>query len=145
LRAPSLNNPRKRAYSPDSYDSGSQIFVRRSSSPAPAHSLPSPSVRISSQYRDTTVDKYIVLQTEEEDLDRQLDETETERSDIAAKLSGIKNQLQAVEEMMSTLMEEKERIRAEKKGLQSSLGMDERFEVGFEAGRKMEAKRLKRL
>tara|TARA_R110002003_G_scaffold48_18_gene4087 strand:+ start:41744 stop:42022 length:279 start_codon:yes stop_codon:yes gene_type:complete len=91
------------------------------------------------------VDKYIALQTKEEELDRQLDETETERSDIAAQLVGIKNQLQTVDEKMSTLMEEKERIRAKKKGLQSSLGMDERFEVGFEAGRKMEAKRTKRL
>lgn len=41
-------------------------------------------------------------------------------------------------------MEEKDRIKAEKRDLQSSLSAEERLEFGFEAGRRMGNKRAKR-
>ncbi|KAH7087471.1 hypothetical protein FB567DRAFT_628429 [Paraphoma chrysanthemicola] len=117
---------------------------RYSSTPPSVGQRSPPLVRLSSQDRTTMVKKYITFQAEEEELDRQIDEAENERSEIAAQLVGIKSRLDEVNEKKSTLLVEKERVKAKKKGIQSLLNADEMLEFGFEAGRTMEAKRQKR-
>ncbi|KAF2024453.1 hypothetical protein EK21DRAFT_117771 [Setomelanomma holmii] len=92
-------------------------------------------VRLTSPMRDTMVDKYVALQAEKEELDRQIVAAETEDSEIMAELTALKDQLRVVDQRKLSLMEKRERITAEKKGLQSSLGPDELLQFGFEAGR----------
>jgi chromosome segregation ATPase len=89
------------------------------------------------------MDKYIALQAQEEELDSRICDAESERSDIAAQIVGLQARLSEAEERKSELMREKHNIRAEKKRLQSSLDTEEQLEFGFEAGRKMESKRIK--
>ncbi|KAH7074489.1 hypothetical protein BKA63DRAFT_595992 [Paraphoma chrysanthemicola] len=149
IRSPSHavsdNNSRKRARSSSSHNLARHGQSRYSSTPPSVGQRSPPLVRLPSQDRATMVDKYITFQAEEEELDRQIDDAENERSEIAAQLVGIKSRLQEVSEKKSTLLVEKERIKAKKKGLQSLLEADEMLEFGFEAGRKMEAKRQKRV
>jgi len=57
------------------------------------------------------VDKYIELQAKEEDLDRQIDEAEAERSDIAAHMVDLQARLNEASEKKAKLMEEKKRVR----------------------------------
>jgi chromosome segregation ATPase len=89
------------------------------------------------------MDKYIALQAQEEELDSGICDAENERSDIAAQIVGLQARLNEAEETKSELMRETHNIRAEKKRLQSSLDLEEQLEFGFEAGRKMESKRVK--
>jgi chromosome segregation ATPase len=90
------------------------------------------------------MDKYIALQVQEEELDSKICDAESERSDIAAQIVGLQARLNEAEENKSELMREKHNIRAEKKKLQSELDLEEQLEFGFEAGRRMEGKRVRR-
>jgi chromosome segregation ATPase len=84
------------------------------------------------------VDEYIALQNEEEELDRKIGEAETERADYQSRLNKAIDQ-------KAKLMEEKEKVKAEKQRLQSSLDANEALEFGYEAGRRsMENKRARR-
>jgi chromosome segregation ATPase len=95
------------------------------------------------QDRDAMVDKYISLQEQEEKLDRRINDAEDERSDIAARIVGLQARLEEAEDHKAALMDEKDKTKAEKKSLQSSLNREEQLECGFEAGRRMESKRRK--
>jgi chromosome segregation ATPase len=95
------------------------------------------------QDRDAMVDKYISLQEQEEKLDRRINDAEDERSDIAARIVGLQARLEEAEDHKAALMDEKDKTKAEKKSLQSSLNREEQLEFGFEAGRRMESKRRK--
>jgi hypothetical protein len=104
-------------------------------------SLPS---RPTSQQRDAMMDKYIALQTQEEDLGRQICTAESERSDITAQMVGLQAHLDEAEGNKAELMRKQYNVRAEKKRLQAPMESEEQLEFGFEAGRKMECKRLRR-
>jgi hypothetical protein len=101
------------------------------------------SEHIDSQDRDAMVDKYIALQAQEEGLDRKTNDAETERSEIASQIIGLRARLVEAEGNKAALMDEKDKIKAEKRSLQSSLDKEEQLEIGFEAGRRMESKRRK--
>jgi hypothetical protein len=90
------------------------------------------------------MDKYIALQAQEEDLDSRICTSESGRSEIAAQIVGIQACLDEAEGNKAELMLEKHNVRSEKKGLQASMESEEHLEFGFEAGRKMERKRLRR-
>ncbi|KAF1915652.1 hypothetical protein BDU57DRAFT_499918 [Ampelomyces quisqualis] len=90
------------------------------------------------------VDKYIEFQAEEEDLDQKIAQSEEERSNLAAQMVGLQARLDATTDHKSALMEEKYRIKAKKRLLQSSLSNEEQLEFCFEAGRRMGSKRVKR-
>jgi hypothetical protein len=90
------------------------------------------------------MDKYIALQAQEEDLDSRICTSESERSDIAAQIIGLRARLDEVEGNKAELMREKHNVRSEKKRLQASMESEKHLEFGFEAGRKMERKRLRR-
>jgi hypothetical protein len=141
-KSPSQNlsgsNPRKHGRSPSVHADRGRPLIGYSSSPSAAQQTPSPSTRISAEERDKNVDEYIAPQNEEEELDRKIVEAETERADYQSRLNKAINQ-------KAKLMEEKEKVKAEKQRLQSSLDANEALEFGYEAGRRsMENKRARR-
>jgi hypothetical protein len=122
----------------------SQIPSSYSTSPTPTRATMQPRPRYTTIEREAMVDEYIVLQAREEDLDRKIEEAETERSDAAAQMVGLQVKLDDASNKKWTLMEDKDQVKAEKRRLQRSLEREDSVEFGFEAGRKMESKRLRR-
>jgi hypothetical protein len=133
---------RKRIRSPNPQYTPMPLVHSPSQTPAQrSASFPS---RPTSRERETMMDKYITLQVQEEELDSRICTAESERSDIAAQIVGLQARLNEAEENKAELMREKHNVRSEKKRLQASLESEEQLEFGFEAGRKMEAKRIRR-
>ena len=144
LHSSSIGQTRKRARSPAAYSSNQRPSARYPSTPTPDYIYQADSDSFEYPRREVMVDKYVALQAQEEDLDRRINDAEGERSDIAAQIVGFQKRLRQAENNKAELMEEKDRIKMEKKDVQSSLNGDEQLEFGFEAGRRMESKRLKR-
>ncbi|KAH3940584.1 hypothetical protein HBH70_025820 [Parastagonospora nodorum] len=140
----SIGQTRKRARSPAAYPSYQQSLARYPSTPTPDYIYQADSDSLEYPEREVMVDKYVALQAQEEDLDRRINDAEGERSEIAAQIVGFQARLRQTENNKAALMEEKDDIKTEKKDVQSSLNGDEQLEFGFEAGRRMESKRLKR-
>jgi hypothetical protein len=134
---------RKRERSPSLHYTTAQTPLHHSPSPTLKQRSHSIHLQLNSQERDAIMDKYIALQAQEEELDSGICDAENERSDIAAQIVGLQARLNEAEETKSELMRETHNTRAEKKRLQSSLDLEEQLEFGFEAGRKMESKRVK--
>lgn len=140
----SIGQTRKHARSPAAYSSNQRPRDRYPSTPTPDYIYQAVSDSLEYPEREAMVDKYVALQAQEEDLDHRINDAEGERSDIAAQIVGFQKRLREAENNKATLMEEKDKIKTEKKDVQSSLNGDEQLEFGFEAGRRMESKRLKR-
>jgi hypothetical protein len=140
----SIGQTRKRARSPAAYPSYQQSLARYPFTPTPDYMYQANSDSLEYPEREVMVDKYVALQAQEEDLDRRINDAEGERSEIAAQIVGFQARLRQAENNKAALMEEKDNIKTEKKDVQSSLNGDEQLEFGFEAGRRMESKRLKR-
>lgn len=100
--------------------------------------------RLDSQARDSLVEKYVELQTQQEDYERRIDDAEEERACIAADIVGLQAKLDAATNKKAALMQSKSAIKSQKKELEESLGIDEQVEFGFEAGIRRERKRAKR-
>jgi chromosome segregation ATPase len=142
-QVPSADTSKKRARSPDASTPTAQSSLRLSSSPTLNQLQETATERLDDQQREGLVDKYIALQTEEEELDEKIAHSKEERSNIAAQIVDLQARLNATTDDKSTLMEWKDKIRAEKRRLQSALSAEERLDFGFEAGRRMESKRAK--
>ncbi|CAO2649218.1 Nn.00g066030.m01.CDS01 [Neocucurbitaria sp. VM-36] len=137
--------PRKREHSPDQhYDHQREPITFPSYSRAPPLHQ-SPPVRLTNADRDALVDQYISLQAHEDELDGKLEEVEAERADVGAKLAEIQADLNALNDRKWDLEDQKGKVWDEKKRLQSSLGFEEQLEFGFEVGRQMERKRLRKI
>lgn len=90
------------------------------------------------------VDEYIALQTTEEDFDSKITAVERTRLNVMEKLASLQSELETADKQRDDLMRDKASVRAAKKRLQATLKLDDHFDVGFEAGVKMERKRLRR-
>lgn len=112
-----------------------------SQSPTPHQPAPA---NLSAADRDTMVDQYVSLRAREEELVGRIAEVEEERMELSRQVAELQADLNAVDDRKWDLEEERDRVRSEKKRLQSSLERDEQLEFGFEAGRKMESKRTRR-
>lgn len=142
-RTASTENSRKRTHSsgPDN-DINSGLGRPSPQSPSPTSEQPAPA-RLSTADRENMVDQYILLRACEEELSGKIAEVEKERSEFARQMAELQADLNAVEDRKWDLEEEKDKVRSEKKRLQSSLEIDDQLEFGFEAGRKMESKRAR--
>lgn len=122
-KSPSLTptadrNPRKRDLSSTIRTERAQSLLEHSSSPSPTEDdEASPPKRLDDQKRDKMVNDYIKLQADEEALDRHIAQAEAERSDIARQISELEAGMEDATETKATLMENKERIKEEKKRL----------------------------
>lgn len=91
--------------------------------------------------RNTMMDQYIALNAQEEELDGRIGDMEMKRANIADQVAELRADMNAIDDRKGDLEEEKARVRAEKRKLQIKLDEDEHLDFGFEAGRRMEAKR----
>ena len=143
-RAMSMEVPRKRAHKPDQHHDrqrGPDRLLPHSQLP---DACPPPPARLNSVDRDAMVDQYITLQGREDELDGKLEEVEKERSAIEVQLAELQADLNAVNDRKWDLEAEKGKVWNEKKQLQSSFWFEDQLEFGFEVGRQMERKRLKK-
>ncbi|KAL1793675.1 hypothetical protein ACET3X_008657 [Alternaria dauci] len=90
---------------------------------------------------DAMMDQYIELKTREEELDSKINDLETARANIADQVTQLQADMNAIDDRKEDLKQEKARMRADMKKLQIRLDGEEHLEFGFEAGRRMEAKR----
>ena len=91
--------------------------------------------------RNTMMDQYIALKAQEEELDGKIGDMEMKRANIADQVAELQADMNAIDDRKGDLEEEKARVRAEKRKLQIKLDENEHLDFGFEAGRRMEAKR----
>jgi hypothetical protein len=100
--------------------------------------------RLSSIDREATMDEYIALKAQEEELDSKISNVEREGDHIAGQVADLQADIDTIRERQLDLEEEKGRVQAEKKKLQIQLDKEEHLDFGFEAGRKMESKRQRK-
>jgi hypothetical protein len=144
------NNPRKRTRSPSNYTNGQSRHNYSPSVGKPQrHYPPSPQLAHNTPVtqpvqasdtpldRETTMEEYIALQRQEEEVDRKLQEVEEQRAEVASQMVGLQARLNEVNNKKWDLMDEKDKIKEQKRRLQGSLERDDQLDFGFEAGRRM--------
>jgi hypothetical protein len=141
----SINSSRKRASSTtpleDTHHEPHRPTTRITTSP----SYPQASQeRISNIDPKVLAEQYVSLQAEEEKLDEKLMGIQAERSGFRRQMDELQASLKALEDRKLNLEDQKNKVRVKKHALQGSLGPDEQLQFGFEAGRLMERKRLKK-
>jgi hypothetical protein len=153
-----VDNTRKRTGSLSSYTNGQpQSYYSPSTcepqhqysfSPTLAYNTPSAQPAPAPLDRETTMERYIALQLQEEELDHKIREVEDQRSEAAAEMVGLQARLDEVSDKKWNLMDEKDKTKIEKRRLQGSLEREDQLEFGFEVGRRMaresEGKRVRR-
>jgi septal ring factor EnvC (AmiA/AmiB activator) len=105
--------------------------------------LSTSSQRLSGSERDNAMDKYSTLRAREEDLNARIGEVEKECNTLTEQIAEVQADLNAIEDRKWDLEEEKEHVMVEKQKLRDMLDNDELLEFGFEAGRRMENKKLR--
>ena len=144
------NNPRKRTRSPSNHTNGqSQGSYPPSVGQSQRHYSPSPQLTYDPPVaqpaqalntpldRDTTMEQYIALQRQEDEIDRKLRESEEQRAEAASQMVGLQARLDDMDNKKWDLMDEKDRLKAEKRRVQGSLERDDQLDFGFEVGRRM--------
>jgi hypothetical protein len=143
-RTRSTSDSYKPSHSPDAHTTEAQPFYHYPPSPTPNQFKRPANDHFDDHEHVPTVDKYIAFQPHQEGLDRKIGAAEGERSDIAAQLVGLQVGLDVANDSKFALMQEKDRVKAEKRNLLSSLDVEEQLEFGSGAGRRMVSKRIQR-
>lgn len=148
MRAPpqrsSVEASRKRTHSSVSRH-GSHSEYHRHSSLLPDR-LPDSvaSERFSTVDRETIKERYVTLQSREEELNSIFSVTEQERGAIATQVAQLQADLDVATARMEDMEQEKAGIVEEKERLQRSLHQDEWLRFGLEVGQQMERKKLRK-